>query len=193
MENIEKKIETMRGEMSILSQIERNKNPKTRKARKVIRTYKITGANDVPNIKEELKQKMQVNVQRERQFDKCNKFYRQNKIFQVDAKIFYREIGKNQVMVKEAPPRDSVEKFWKWIWGEEKACNISASYIENVEKENEKINEQEWENITIFELKAALIKSQKWKPLGIDKVPNFWLNVLLLSHVAFTTLLNEIM
>ena len=127
MENIEKKIETMRGEMSILSQIERNKNPKTRKARKVIRTYKITGANDVPSIKEELKQKMQVNVQRERQFDKRNKFYRQNKIFQVDANIFYREIGKNQVMVKEAPPRDSLEKFWKWIRGEEKACNISAS------------------------------------------------------------------
>ena len=35
--NIEKKIETMRGEMSILCEIERNKNPKTRKARKVIR------------------------------------------------------------------------------------------------------------------------------------------------------------
>ena len=33
--NIEKKIETMRGEMSILSEIERNKNPKTRKARKL--------------------------------------------------------------------------------------------------------------------------------------------------------------
>ena len=33
--NIEKEIETMRGEMSILSEIERNKNPKTRKARKL--------------------------------------------------------------------------------------------------------------------------------------------------------------
>ena len=40
--NIEKKIETMRGEMSILSEIERNKDPKTRKARKVIRKYKVT-------------------------------------------------------------------------------------------------------------------------------------------------------
>ena len=33
--NIEKKIENMRGEMSILSEIERNKDSKTRKARKV--------------------------------------------------------------------------------------------------------------------------------------------------------------
>ena len=34
--NVEKKIETMRGEMSILSETEKNKDPKTRKARKVI-------------------------------------------------------------------------------------------------------------------------------------------------------------
>ena len=39
--NIEKEIEMMRGEMSILREIERNKDPKTRKARKVIRKYKI--------------------------------------------------------------------------------------------------------------------------------------------------------
>ena len=46
------------------------------------------------------KAKIQVKAQRERQFDKRNKFCRQNKIFQTDAKRFYREIGKNQVMVK---------------------------------------------------------------------------------------------
>ena len=48
--NIEKEIETMRGDMSILSEIERNKVPKTRKARKVIRKYKITNAVDIPSI-----------------------------------------------------------------------------------------------------------------------------------------------
>ena len=49
--NIEQEIEMMRGEMSILSEIERNKDPKTRKARKAIRKYKITSANDIPSIK----------------------------------------------------------------------------------------------------------------------------------------------
>ena len=47
--NIEKEIETMR-DMSILSETERNKVPKTRKARKVIRKYKITNAVDIPSI-----------------------------------------------------------------------------------------------------------------------------------------------
>ena len=42
-------------------------------------------------------------------------------------------------MVKEAPPRDSIEKFWIGTWGDKKACNMSASWIENMEKENEKV------------------------------------------------------
>ena len=33
---------------------------------------------------------------------------------------------------------------------------MSASWIGNMEKENEKVKEKEWENITVFELKAAL-------------------------------------
>ena len=191
--NIEKQIETISGEMSILGEIERNKDPKTRKVRKVIRMYKIRSAIDIPSIKEELKQKIQVKAQREGRFEKRNKFYRQNKIFQTDAKKLYREIGKNQVMVKEAPPKDSIEKFWKGIWGKKKACNMSASRIGNMENENEKVKEQEWEIITVLELKATLTKSQKWKSPGIDKVPNFWLNALSSSHVLFTSLLNEIM
>ena len=111
----------------------------------------------------------------------------------MDAKKFHRKIGKNQVMVKETPPKDSIEKLWKGIWGEKKACNMSASWIGNMEKGNQKVKEQEWQNITVLELKAALTKSQKWKSPGIDKVPNFWLNALSSSHVTFTRLLNEIM
>ena len=96
-------------------------------------------------------------------------------------------------MVKEIPPKDSIENFWKAIWGEKKACNMSASWIGNMEKGNQKVKEQEWQNITVLELKAALTKSQKWKSPAIDKVPNFWLNALSLSHFMFTRLLNEIM
>ena len=70
---------------------------------------------------------------------------------------------------------------------------MSTTWIGNTEKENEKVKEQEWENITVLELKAAFTKSQKWKSSGINKVPNFWLNVLSSSHVTFTSLLNEIM
>ena len=45
--NIEKKIEMMKGEMSILSEILRKKDPKPRKARNVKRKYKITNVYDI--------------------------------------------------------------------------------------------------------------------------------------------------
>ena len=96
-------------------------------------------------------------------------------------------------MVKETPPKDSIEKFWKGIWGEKKACNMSTSWIGNMGKGNKKVNKQEWENITILDVNAALTKSPKWKSPEIDKVLNFWLNALSSSNVMFTSLLNEIM
>ena len=149
--------------MSISCEIERNKDSKMRKSRKVIRKYKITSDNNIPSIKEKLKQKVQVKAQKERRFDKRNKFYRQNKIFQTDAKKFYREIGKNQVMVKEMPPKDSIEKFWKRIWGEENACNISAGWIGSTEKENEKVKEQKWENIILLGTEGNIDQVQEMK------------------------------
>ena len=111
----------------------------------------------------------------------------------MDASKFYRETGKNQVMVKEVPCMDSIKKFWKEIWGEKKACRLSASWIGNMEKGNGKLKEQEWGNTTVLELKAALTKSQKWKSHETDKVPIFLSNAISSSHVTFTILLNEIM
>ena len=49
--NVEKEIETMRGEMSKLSEIERNKDLRTGKLRKVIRKYKITNAINISSVK----------------------------------------------------------------------------------------------------------------------------------------------
>ena len=50
---------------------------------------------------------------------------------------------------------------------------MSAGWIGNMEEGNEKVNEQEWENITVLKLNAAMTKSQRWKSPGIDKVSNF--------------------
>ena len=41
------------------------------------------------NMKEEIKQIMQVKAQKERRFDTRDKFSKQSKIFQTDAKRFY--------------------------------------------------------------------------------------------------------
>ena len=70
---------------------------------------------------------------------------------------------------------------------------MSPSWTGNITKGNEKVKEQEWENITVLEMKAALTKCRKSKLPGTDKVLNFWSNSLLLFHVIFTSLMNEVM
>ena len=47
-------------------------------------------------------------------------------------------------MVKETPPKGSIENFWKSTWREKKSCSMSASWIGNMEKGSEKVKEQEW-------------------------------------------------
>ena len=53
------------------------------------------------NMKEEIKQIMQVKAQTERRFDTRDKFCKQSKIFQTDTKRFYWKIKKNQVMPRK--------------------------------------------------------------------------------------------
>ena len=59
------------------------------KAKKAVRKYKIESKTQIPCIKEELKQKLQVKAQRMRRFEKRSKFLRQNRIFEADAEKFY--------------------------------------------------------------------------------------------------------
>ena len=54
-------------------------------------------------------------------------------------KNYIQKQEKKQVMVKETPPKGSIENFWKGILGEKKACNMYASWIGNMEKGNEKV------------------------------------------------------
>ena len=42
-------------------------------------------------------------------------------------------------MIKETSLKDSIEKLWKGMWGERKACNMPARWTENTKKENEKL------------------------------------------------------
>ena len=77
----------MRGELSILSELQRGVNTKGRRFRKITKKYQLTSQN-ILEVKEKIKQKMQLKAQRMRRYDKRSKFYRQNLIFKADAKKF---------------------------------------------------------------------------------------------------------
>ena len=190
-ERIEKEIELMRGELSILTELQRGVNVKGKACRTMKRKYKIEKDN-INTVKETIKQRMQLKAQRLRRYEKRNKFYRQNMIFKTDAKKFYREIGKETIMIDKTPSVEEMENFWRTIWSEEKEFNEQAEWIKNTEQQNEMKNQQEWREISTDELKQALIRSHKWKSPGIDRIPNFWLNCISKGHNRLASLLSEL-
>ena len=115
---IQKEIDLLRADISFLNEVSKGANLKIRKLRKIKRKYKISDENALLSTTESLKQRMQIKAQRLRRFDTRDRFYRQNKIFQTDARKFYRQIGKMKIDVKEHPEVEEIEKFWYNIWCE---------------------------------------------------------------------------
>ena len=162
----------MRAELSILDEISRGVNVRTRKSHRLKKKYNVENKTSLDSAKEKVKQIMQLKAQRLRRYDKRNKFYRQNKKFTTDAKKFYRELGKGSITVDIPPSEAEVEGFWNKIWGEEKSFNQDAPWIEREEQRMKDLEHQNWDNITVEEIREALSKAHKWKSPGIDKIPN---------------------
>ena len=53
--------------------------------------------------------------------------------------------------------------------------------------------QREWEDIELKEVKLLLKKLHKWKSPGLDKLPNFWLNILTSTHKVLTHTLSQTM
>ena len=190
---LEKEIELFRKELSLLDEIQKDKILRSGKAKKVVRKYKIESKTQIPCIKEELKQKLQVKAQRMRRFEKRSKFFRQNRIFETDARKFYREINKSTVSIEKAPSEKEIQEFWSTIWGKEKMYNENAAWLKDIEEKTEDVSQQEWGNITVHEIREVLKKSHKWKSPGIDQLTNFWLDALFSTHAQLALNFKSIM
>ena len=53
--------------------------------------------------------------------------------------------------------------------------------------------QQEWEDIKLKGVEFSLKKLHKWKSPGLDKLPNFWLNILTSTHKVLTHTLSQTM
>ena len=190
---IRREIESMRGELSIITEVEKGNDVKTRRGRKIRKKYNFNDKNSLLTAKEILKQKISLKSQRLRRYEKRVKFYRQNRIFKTDAKKLYREIGNQTIEVKNPPNMKDVENFWKTVWCGDKEFNENALWLEKESSRTDHIDQQEWEEFCVEEIKGTLKKSHKWKSPGKDKIPNFWLNSLTAAHQPLTNTLNEIM
>ena len=190
---IEKDIEMKRKELSILTELEKGSRVKERKVRNIEQKYNIRRNQNLPEVKEIIKQQMQAKAQRIHRFEKQTKFYRQNKTFREDTKRFYHELGKKSIEVKEPPEIPEVEEFWSKIWEDNKSHNSEAQWIKDLEKVTENQEQQRWHDISKEEAILAIMKSSNWKAPGNDGIANFWLKNLSSVHEDLTTAYNDIL
>ena len=102
-------------------------------------------------------------------------------------------MGKQPIKIKELPSIKEIKKFWKKIWSNEKEHNEEAKWIKREEERTKETEQQESEDIELKEVEFSLKKSHKWKSPGVDKLPNFWLNILTSAHKVLTHTLSQIM
>ena len=190
---IRREIDSLRGELSILTELADGRNVKTRKGRKVRRKYDIKNEANINVAKEVLKQRISVKSQRLRRYEKRERFFRQNRMFTTDTKKLYREIDNQRIQVKKPPNLRELENFWTEIWRGDDKFNENAAWLKREKERLNSVDRQQWEEILVEEVKATLKKAHKWKSPGRDKIPNFWLNSLSTTHIHLTKYLTEIM
>ena len=190
---IEKQVEKMRGELSLMTEMlkDENNSKRSRKRNGITKKYKIKTREDLKTIMEILKMKIQAKAQRLRRYAKRSKQFNQNRLFNNDRKKFYRSLGNDEISVKNTPSKEEIEQFWRGILGEEKHHDDKAQWITREEAKYAQVESQTWTLITKEEVHDAIRTSSNWKSPGIDGIPNFWLKQLTATHDALAIAFNK--
>ena len=125
--------------------------------------------------KEDLKQAPQAKAHRLRRYTKRSEQCKQNKMFREDFNRFYRELGKKTFQIEKPPDIREVKKFWQNILQQEVKHNEDAQWIKDQEEELQQINQMQWKDITVEELRVNMTRAANCKSPGPDILPNFWI------------------
>ena len=96
-------------------------------------------------------------------------------MFWEDSTRFYRELGKKTIQIEKPPDIGEVKKVWQNILEQMVKCNDDAQWIKDQEEELQQINQMEWKDLTVEELRVNMTRAANWKSSGPDRLPNFWI------------------
>ena len=132
-QRLQKQIDQLRGDISIITEYTNGNttNKIRRKLKTILRKHKITADEQLIACKEDVKQALQAKAQRLRRYTKRSEQYKQNKMFGVDSKRFYRELGKKTFQIEKPPDIGEVKKFWQNILEQEVKHNEDAQWIKD--------------------------------------------------------------
>ncbi|XP_030745482.1 uncharacterized protein LOC115874472 [Sitophilus oryzae] len=93
---------------------------------------------------ENLKQKISALGAKLRRYNKRVKRYKQNRDFQLNQKLFYRNLATDSQQQQEKPPEKAhMMEYWSEIWSQEENHNKDAYWLRNEEQRNQGIPEME--------------------------------------------------
>ena len=94
-------------------------------------------------------------------------------MFREDSKRFYRELGNKTIQIEKSPDIGEVKKFWQNILEQEVKHNEDTQWIKDQEEELQQINQMEWKDLTVEEVRVNMTRAANWKSPGPDRLPNF--------------------
>ena len=113
-------------------------------------------------------------------------------MFREDSKRFYRELGKKTIQIDKPPDIGEVKRFWQNILEQEVKHNEDAQWINDQEEELQQINQMEWKDLTVEELRVNMTRAANWKSPGPDRLPNFWIKQFKSLHKPMTEAYSKI-
>ena len=104
---------------------------------------------------------------------------------------FYRDLGKKTFQTEKPPDIGEVKKFWQNVLEQEVKHNEDAQWIKDQKEELQQINQMEWKNLTVEELRVNMTRAANWKSPGPDRLPNFWIKQFKSLHKSMAETFSE--
>ena len=101
--------------------------------------------------------------------------YRQNRLFEINQRQFYRELDQEEESCDDDQPvAEESKQFWGNIWSQSADHKKDAKWLKDLRSEVN-VKKQEKIDITTRSLKKILGRMPNWKSPGPDLVQGFWL------------------
>ena len=86
-----------------------------------------------------------------------------------------------------------MKKFRQNILEQEISHHEDAHWIKDQQEELKDINQMEWKDFTVEELRVNITRAANWKSPGPDKLPNFWIKQFTSLHTPMAKAYSQIM
>ena len=180
---IKMKIETMRKDLSRLDRWNRQELENIKIKESLKKKYNIP-KKKLPEIIEELKQRITANAAKLKRYDARIEQFQQNRLFELNQKKLFERLEEKsrEDETDPTPNKEDAVRFWGSIWDNPVSHDPDASWLKDVEKELESNRRQNDITITKEKVKKQLRKTKKWTSPGPGGLQGYWIKTFASCH-----------